>query len=326
MKNKSIKDLLAKYPKLNMSILPTPVHRLNNLSEKFGLNIYCKRDDMTGFAFGGNKTRKLDYLIAEALSLKKDTIVAIGANQSNFCRMAAAAGVLNGLEVHLVLSGEKTGTPTGNLLVDHLLEVNIHHILTEDDDQVAAAAGSLEKELIKKGKNVYNMPLGGSVPTGIFGYVEAFGEILGFCEQNDIKFNKMFHATGSGGTQAGLVVGQAVSGWEGEIIGFSVGKAGGLLSVIIIELANQTSNIFDIQFDPELVRIDESYVGEKYGAKTEKGSEAIKIFAQNEGIMLDNVYTGKAAAGLLDYIKKDYLNKDDNILFIHTGGNIELFE
>ena len=113
MQNKTIKELLGKFPKLNMSILPTPVHRLNNLSEKYGLNIYCKRDDMTGFAFGGNKTRKLDYLIAEALSQKKDTIIAIGANQSNFCRMAAAAGVLNGLEVHLVLAGEKTNIPTG---------------------------------------------------------------------------------------------------------------------------------------------------------------------------------------------------------------------
>jgi len=326
MEKKTIKKILEKFPKLNMSIVPTPILKLDKISNECETNIYCMRDDLTGFAFGGNKTRKLDYLIANALNQNKDTLIGIGANQSNFCRIVTAAGIINGMDVHLVLAGEKPGQPTGNLLIDHLFGAKIHHIDTDDDNVIINEANLLERKLIEQGKKVYNIPFGGSIPTGILGYVEAFDEILTFSRQTNTNFSTIIHASGSGGTQSGLVVGQAISGWPGKIIGMSVGKDEQLLSGIVFDLASETAKLLGVEVERELIKVDDSYVGEAYGAKTEQGEQAIKLFAQKEGILLDNVYTGKAVSGLLDYASRGLFKKSENILFIHTGGNIQLFE
>jgi len=284
------------------------------------------RDDLSGFAFGGNKTRKLDYLVYDAIQQGTDTLLAVGANQSNFCRITAAYGAANGLGVQLLLSGEQEESPTANLYLDHLFNATITHTDAFENSQVEEKSLQLETELTKQGKKVYRMPLGGSTPLGTLGYLSAFDEILNFSKKNNLNFNSIFHASGSGGTQAGLVLGKMISKWQGDIIGISVGRSATELHSVVDNLAKETANL--LNFTPNEIEfiVDESYIGEKYGAHTQAGSKAIKEFATHEGILLDNVYTGKAAAGLLDYIQKGKVDKSDNILLIHTGGNIELFE
>lgn len=321
-----IKKLIKDIPHLNFSILPTSIHKLENLSEKYNSNIYCMRDDLTGFAFGGNKTRKLDYLIADAIAQKVDTLLAVGANQSNFCRITAAYGAASGLEVQLLLSGKKEKNPTANLYLDHLFNAVVNHTDAFENAEVEKESLQLEAELIKLGKKVYRMPLGGSTPLGTLGYLKAFDEILSFSKKNKITFDYIFLASSSGGTQAGLVLGKMISNWHGDIISISVGLSAIELHSIVDNMAKKTAQMLNIAPSETKFNVDENYIGEKYGAYTEAGKNAIKEFAMNEGILLDNVYTGKAAAGMLDYIKKDKINKSGNILFIHTGGNIELFE
>ncbi|MEN8139496.1 MAG: D-cysteine desulfhydrase family protein [Bacteroidota bacterium] len=309
-----------------MTVKPTPIQKLDKISKVCKSNIYCMRDDLTGFAFGGNKNRKLDYLVADAIKKGADTLIAIGSNQSNFCRMTSGAGAVNDLEVNLVLAGKKPEQPTGNLLVNHVFDAVIHHVETDDDEVLLEKAKKLEKELRIKGRNVYNMPSGGSTNIGILGYVEAFSEIIDYEEKTGIHFDYIVHASGSGGTQAGLVAGKTLANTNHKILGFSVGRGEEELKGIVGDLANQVSKLMECKVSEHDVLVDDSYIGERYGAKTGEGEEAITLFAKKEGILLDYVYTGKAAAGLLDYCRKGKFGKDHNILFIHTGGNIELFE
>lgn len=308
-----------------MTIKPSPIQKLNKISKLCNTNIFCMRDDLTGFAFGGNKNRKLDYLIADAIEKGADTLIGIGANQSNFCRMTAGAGKVNDLEVNLVLAGEKPEVASGNLLVDHIFEAIIHHVDTDDDNVLLENAKKLEEELTSKGRKVYNMPSGGSTNIGILGYIEAFDEILDYEKKNGIQFDYIIHASGSGGTQAGLVAGKALTNTDHTIIGISVGRSRKELEDIVIDLAMQITQLKGCEVAKETVLVDDSYIGECYGAKTRDGEEAVSLFAKNEGILLDYVYTGKAAAGLIDYCRNGKFKPDQKILFIHTGGNIELF-
>ncbi|MEN8187201.1 MAG: D-cysteine desulfhydrase family protein [Bacteroidota bacterium] len=321
-----IKKLIKNYPHLSHSIIPTHIHKLENISKKYGVNVYCMRDDLTGFAFGGNKTRKLDYLIADAKAKKADTLLAVGSNQSNFCRITAAYGAAVGLDVQLLLSGEKESEPTANLYLDHLFNATVKHIDVYENAEVEKESLELETELVKQGKKVYRMPLGGSTPLGTLGYLNAFDEILTYSEKNSINFDSVFHASGSGGTQAGLVLGKMVTGWQSDIIGISVGRSASELHSVVENLSVETAKMLSISPAETNFIVDDNYIGEKYGAFTDPGDKAIKEFATNEGILLDNVYTGKAAAGMLDYIEKGKVDKSANVLFIHTGGNIELFE
>ncbi|MFC2097859.1 D-cysteine desulfhydrase family protein [Bacteroidota bacterium] len=321
-----INVLLAKHKRLNMSVLPTPIQRLDKISELCNTEIYCKRDDLTGFTFGGNKTRKLDYLIPEALEQKADCIISVGANQSNFCRMATGAAVTNGLDAYLVLAGLKPEKATGNLLVDHLFGAKILHIDTEENEVMAAEAAKLEQKLIKEGRKVYNVPIGGSTPTGLLGYVNAFQEILDYSEQTGIHFDTIILASGSGGTQAGLVLGKELSNSAHKIIGMSVGRSKEELTGVVYDLAVEAAKEVGGEVNFESVIVDESYFGDKYGVKTDEGKEAIDYFARMEGIMLDFVYTGKAAAAMIDYSRRGLFSAGEKVLFIHTGGNIELFE
>jgi len=322
----TIQEKLKPFRRLHNSLLPTPIHRLDCLSDEYGVNVYCKRDDLTGFGFGGNKTRKLDFLLAEARGLECDTLIAIGANQSNFCRMATAYGVAGGMEVHLVLGGKEPDNPTGNLRLDHLLGVTCHHVDSPDWNRWAEEAERLETELTSQGKKVYRMPLGGSTPRGAFGYVDAFAEILTDQSRLGMKFDAIIHASSSAGTQAGLVVGRAMADWPGRIIGISVAKQKTELEKDVLDLAQATAAEIDTRVDPASIIIDDRYVGDGYAMRTPGCKEAVTLFAQRLGIFLDYVYTGKAAAGLIDYLRNGRFEKDANVLFIHTGGNIELFE
>jgi L-cysteate sulfo-lyase len=319
-------NILKRFPKLNYSLTPTPIHKLENLSKFFGANIYCKRDDMTGFAFGGNKTRKLDYLVAEAIEQKTDTLVCVGANQSNFCRIASAYGSAEHLDVTLVLGGKKPLTATGNLMLDYLFGARITHIDSEDWDVWENEAIRISEDLRKKGKKVYWMPIGGSTHTGALGYVECMFEICDYSKKHKIDFDYLVHATGSAGTQSGLVVGKQLANWKGEIIGIAVGKSTHQLSEEVLTLSKETAALFETDVNKHSIKVDENYIGKGYGAHTKKAEDAIKLFARKEGILLDNVYTGKAASGMLDYLSRKHFEKNANILFLHTGGNIQLFK
>lgn len=322
----TIQEKLKSYPRLHNSLVPTPVHRLGHLSDEYNVNVYCKRDDLTGFGFGGNKTRKLDFLLAHALGAGCDTLIAIGANQSNFCRVAATYGVAAGMEVHLVLGGKQPENPTGNLRVDHLLGVLCHHVDSADWDSWACEAEELEKELTSQGKKVYRMPVGGSTPRGALGYVEAFSEIIADGSRLGVEFDTIIHASSSAGTQAGLVLGQAISGWSGRIVGISVAKPQAELRQDVLELARTTAAEIDARVDRSSIVVDDRYIGDAYAARTPACREAVEMFARRFGIFLDYVYTGKAAAALIDYLRQSRFEKKSNVLFIHTGGNIELFE
>lgn len=322
----NIQQILSRFTRLYNSLLPTPVHRLDCLSDEFGVNVYCKRDDLTGFGFGGNKTRKLDFLLPDALGLGCDTLIAIGANQSNFCRMAASYGVAGGMEVHLVLGGKQPKNPSGNLRLDHLLGVVCHHLDSSNWDDWACEAEELEGKLAAKGRKVYRMPVGGSTALGALGYVDAFAEIMQDQARLGVEFDAILHASSSAGTQAGLVTGQAASDWGGHIIGISVAKPQAELEKEVLDLSRQTAALIGISVDASNIAVDDGYIGEGYAAKTPGCAEAVALFAQHIGIFLDFVYTGKAAAALIDYLRKGRFDKDANVLFIHTGGNIQLFE
>ncbi len=322
----AINKRLEPFPRLNNSLVPTPLQKLDSLSDEYGIDVFCKRDDLTGFGFGGNKTRKLDFLLADALGKGCDALIAIGANQSNFCRVAAAYGVAAGMEVHLVLGGRKPEIATGNLRIDHLLGVLCHHLDSPDWDIWADKAEKLEKELASEGRKVYRMPVGGSTPRGALGYVDAFDEILAEQARQGVEFDAIIHASSSAGTQAGLIVGQAISGWSGRIIGISVAKPRAELEADVLDLARKTAAEMDAEVDPASVVVDDSYIGEAYAARTAGCTEAVELFARRFGIFLDYVYTGKAAAALIDYLRKGRFDKGTKVLLIHTGGNIELFE
>ncbi len=318
-----ISRLLQQFPREKVSLLPTPFHRLDRLSEMTGCELWIKRDDLTGFGLSGNKTRKFDFLIADAMKQGCDTLIGIGANQSNFCRILSAVGTRFGLDVHLILSGEKPDKPTGNLLIDNLLEATIYHVPRTERDK---KANMVYEELTSKGRRVYFMPPGGSTPVGSLGYTAGFDEILKDIKQSGINFRHIIHASSSAGTQAGLVLGQAITGWDGRITGISVDVPEKELSKNVYQLASEAGAMMGVSVNPDLVHIDGKYIGEGYGIPTKACLAAIKSFAFNEGIFLDNVYTGKGASGLLDYCDKKIITPEEPAIFIHTGGFIQLFE
>jgi len=321
------RKIFGKYSRAKISILPTPLYRLDRISAMYRAEVYCKRDDLTGFAFGGNKTRKLEFLVSDALNKKADMLIGIGGIQSNFCRIASAIGAAYGLEVHLVLGGSrKPKKATANLLLDNLFGAKTYFIESENWSDWENFAKALEEKLSKQGKKVYYMPIGGSSPVGALGYVKAFDELMYDSKKLKIKFDYIFHATASAGTQSGLLVGAALNKWKGKIIGIGVSKTGKQLTDEIYSLANETGKFFGVRIPKNKVIVDGGYVGEKYAAVTKAGQEAVEVFAKKEGIMLDYVYSGKAASGLLGYIKSKKIEKNAKILFLHTGGNIHLFK
>ena len=307
------------------ALLPTPVHELAGLPGAGTCRVFCKRDDLTGFGFGGNKARKLDFLIEDALRGGCNTLVAVGANQSNFCRMVAAYGSANGLDVHLVLGGGRPADPTGNLRLDLLLGAVCHHVDSADWDAWEGAAAALERDLRGRGRRVYRMPVGGSTPVGVLGYVAAMAEILDDEHRLGVRFDAVVFASSSAGTQAGLVVGKAIARWPGRVLGISTAKPGERQERDVLELARATAVRLGATVGRRDVEVDDSQLGAGYAQGTETCREAVGLFARSHGIFLDHVYTGKAAAALLDGLRAGRFPPGSSILFLHTGGNVELF-
>lgn len=321
----AIDTRLSGIPRQRRALVPTPVHELDGHPGAGTCRVFCKRDDLTGFGFGGNKARKLDFLIEDALLGGCDTLLAVGANQSNFCRMVAAYGSANGLEVHLVLGGARPADPTGNLRLDLLLGAECHHVESADWDAWEAEAAALERDLRGRGRAVYRMPVGGSTPVGALGYVAAMSEILDDGQRLGVRFDTIVFASSSAGTQAGLVVGKALARWPGQVLGISTAKSRERQERDVLDLAQAAAARLGAAVDRRDVLVDDSFLGAGYAQATGPCEEAVRWFARSHGIFLDHVYTGKAAAALLDGLRSGRFPPGSRVLFLHTGGNVELF-
>ena len=286
-----------------------------------GPRLLIKRDDQTGLAFGGNKTRKLEFLVAKARDKGAETLITGGALQSNHCRQTAAAAARFGFQCILVLTGDMPEQPSGNLLLDQLFGAQVAYVANRKDrDKILQETFDRAAE---EGMKPYLVPYGGSNSTGALGYAFAVKE---FIEQN-IHADWIVFATSSGGTHAGLVLGQRLFGYKGKVLGISIDESEEWLKNHVSELASSASEKLGkrIEFAPNEVLANADYCKAGYGVLTEPEREAIHLFAKHEGLLLDPVYTGRAAAGMIDLIRKKSFKKDETVLFLHTGGQPALF-
>ena len=308
-------------PRLRFAHLPTPIEPLPRLSEALnGPHLLVKRDDQTGLAFGGNKTRKLEFLVAEAQALGADTLLSAGALQSNHCRQTAAAAAKFGFNCILVLVGQPPLQASANLLLDRLFGAEI--VWAEKSRRDALLQETFEKTTAQ-GRKPYLVPYGGSSPTGALGYVFAMEEFVG----QKVKADWIVFASSSGGTQAGLVLGRRIFGYGGKVLGISIDEQQRLLQERVARLASETSELLGprLMFAPDEVLVNDEYAAPGYGVLTGAERAAISLFAKYEGLLLDPVYTGRAAAGLVDLVRKGFFKKDETVLFWHTGGQPALF-
>jgi len=308
--------------RLHFAHLPTPIETLPRLSQVLdGPSLLVKRDDQTGLAFGGNKTRKLEFLMADARDQGAKTLVSGGALQSNHCRQTAAAAARFGFKCVLVLTGEKPRQPSANLLLDELFGAQVVYV-AERKDRDRILQETFDRAA-KQGMKPYLVPYGGSSPTGALGYAFAMKELM---EQN-LQTDWIVFATSSGGTHAGLLLGQRVFGYKGKVLGISIDESENWLKNQVSELASLTSEKLGkrIEFTPGEVVANANYCSAGYGVLTEQEREAIHLFATREGLLLDPVYTGRAAAGMIDLIRNGFFKKDETVLFLHTGGQPALF-
>ncbi len=305
-------------PRLSLAALPTPVQPLPRLSAELGFRLLVKRDDLTGLAFGGNKTRKLELLLAEAQAQGAEVVLTTGAAQSNHCRQTAAAAARLGLACHLVLM--EPPKPSGNLLLDGLLGARITWTPRTRRDEALQEAAEAERAA---GRRPYVVPYGGSNALGAAAYAYALEELLaqGFTP------DAIVFATSSGGTQAGLVAGARLLGFRGRIVGVSVDEPADVLRPRVASLAGETAALLGepADFRPEDVVVEDAYAAPGYGVLTEAEIRAVLRLARTEGLLVDPVYTGRAMAGLLDLASRGYFAKDETVLFWHTGGTPGLF-
>ena len=307
--------------RIPLANLPTPIESLPRLSRILGgPQLFIKRDDLTGLGMGGNKTRKLEYLAADALSKAAKTLISTGAVQSNHCRQVAAAAAKLGLGCQLILAGEEPTEAQGNLLLDKLSGAQIFFTSKANRDQ------ELQERFTQadlSGLKPYLIPYGGSNWIGALGYLNAMREL----SDQGLEPDWIVFASSSGGTQAGLILGARLTGFKGKVIGISIEFKSEPYSVQIADLVNQTAkeSEYDWSVTPEEVLINDAYCQAGYGVLTSAEIEAAQMLARTEGILLDPVYTGRAAAGLIDMIRKGFFEPEEKILFWHTGGTPALF-
>ncbi|TNF59980.1 MAG: D-cysteine desulfhydrase [Rhodobacteraceae bacterium] len=322
---------LARYPRRFLAHLPTPLERLDRLSAELGgPELWIKRDDCTGLSTGGNKTRKLEFLMAEAEMQGADMVMTQGATQSNHARQTAAFAAKMGMACHILLE-DRTGSNNanynnnGNVLLDHL-----HGATTEKRPGGLDMNAEMEKVADRfraEGRKVYTIPGGGSNPTGALGYVNCAFEMLGQFNDRGLRVDHIVHATGSAGTQAGLIAGLKAMNAGIPLLGIGVRAPKAKQEENVYTLACATAEKLGC---PGVVArgdvvANTDYVGEGYGIPTEGGLEAIAMFAELEGILLDPVYSAKGAAGLIDLIRKGHFGKGERVVFLHTGGAVALF-
>ena len=302
--------------------LPTPIEELPRLSALLGgPRLMVKRDDQTGLAFGGNKTRKLEFLVAEAKDQGADMLISAGAMQSNHCRQTAAAAAKFGFKCILVLTGQKPEQASANFLLDGLFGAQIVTVEDRKDrDRILQETFDKAKA---DGNKPYLVPYGGSSPTGALCYAFAVEEVM----KQGVNADWMVFGTSSGGTHAGLVLGQRLFGFAGKVLGISIDEDETWLKDHVSALASDASEKLGkrIEFTPADVLATADYCRAGYGVLTDAEREAVRLFAKYEGLLLDPVYTGRAAAGLVDLIRKEFFKKSETVLFWHTGGQPALF-
>jgi L-cysteate sulfo-lyase len=338
----TLKRKMEMFPRCRFVHLPTPLHRLENITRELGgPEIWMKRDDLTGFGFGGNKSRKLEFIIADAMDKKADVIVTWAGLQSNWCMQTAAAARRFGLRPILLLfkRGDSGLDYDGNLLLDYLLEAEIRIREAEKGKVISQeyAAEFLEEivnEVKEWGHTPYVVSVGGSQPglsmdqpLGALSYVLAFAEMVEQAESAGVSITHVVHATGSGATQAGLVVGVKAMNSDIRVVGVSVSDEKEVFIPIVLDIARATERALGI--GPAIERHDiivlDEYIGEGYGIVNAEVAGAVRSLLAREGVVLDPVYTGKAMAALFDLVQKGQFRKEDKIVFFHTGGTPALF-
>ena len=322
---------LSQFPRVHLAHLPTPLERLDRLTKELGgPEIWIKRDDCTGLSTGGNKTRKLEFLMAQAQQEGADCVMTQGATQSNHARQTAAFAAKLGMDCHLLLE-DRTGYNetnyrfNGNVLLDMLhgasSEIRGPGLDMNQEMEDVAEARRLN------GQKVYTIPGGGSNPTGALGYVNCAMELMMQANDRSLRIDHIVHATGSAGTQAGLITGLKGMNVNIPLLGIGVRAPQNIQEENVYKLAQSTASLLGC--DGIVARDDvvanTNYVGDGYGIPAPSTLEAIKMFAELESILLDPVYSGKGAAGLIDLIRTGYFGKNERVVFIHTGGSVALF-
>lgn len=310
-------------PKYNLGFFPTPLHELKNFSAGYsGYRVFIKRDDHTGLATGGNKTRKLEFLIGDALAQGADTVITAGAQQSNHCRQTAAACATASLKCHLLLGGNPPDQDTGNLLLSKLLGATIHFT---GKQRKGEDLETLSDKLKEKGAKPCIIPYGGSNIVGAMGYVEATGELKQQLENEGLKIDYIFFASSSGGMQAGLTLGMALYDLQTTLMPVRIDKqetAGLSLKDIIRDLIKQGIQVFDLNkfIDLKNIPLIKGFEEAGYAVVTHQEKKAIQTLARTEGVLLDPVYTGRAFYGMMHFLEQGLLKPKSNVLFWHTGG------
>ena len=322
---------MIKYPeRLNLAQTPTPFYPLDRLSEQLGgPRIWIKRDDLTGAATSGNKIRKLEFLLAEALANGCDTLITSGGVQSNHCRSVALLGAQLGLKVHLLLRADIEPKPVGNLLLDHLAGAKISHYSVDEYRGLSKLFAQWQKHYADLGRKAYSIPTGGSNGTGMWGYIAAAEELSEDFKCNNIVPQAIVHATGSAGTQAGLMLGCHLHQINTQVKAYAVCDNAEYFSRKVRSDLEQWQSQYSPQTDIAGLIADTSdqYIGPAYGVAGDEVFDCIKQVAALEGILLDPVYTGKAFFGMMEDIKKGQFShlQGDDIVFVHTGGLFGLF-
>lgn len=326
-----LEERLARLPRVGLAHLPTPLEEAPRLSAQLGgPRILIKRDDLTGLALGGNKPRKLEFLMGDALARGADAIVISAAAQSNMVRMTSAAAAKLGLDIYPVLRGTPDAEVQGNLLLDHVFGAHITFIDTADPySQLSVdTMQRVMTELQARGRKPYLIDMRyESGPLAAIGFVAASVEIARQLAELDVQPSHLFLGTGSGTTQAGLILGAALLGLPYRVVGISVQQPADRMTPRIVDKARGAARLLDAEasgLDVPAV-VDDDYIGQAYGTPTDAGTEALKLLARQEGIILDPVYTAKALSGLIGWIRQGRLSRHDTVVFLHTGGAPALF-
>lgn len=319
---------LERMPRVQLAALPTPLEDAPRLTRELGgARVLVKRDDLTGLAFGGNKTRKLEYLIADAARQGADVVLTVGAAQSNHCRQTAAAARRAGLRCILVLSRSEHNEMQGNLLLDALLDADVRMIEARPGHGTSEVMTEIAEEERRKGHRPYQIPGGGSNGVGALGYAQCVLELQMQLLARGESIDYLYVSSGSGGTQGGLALGARLYSGSYRIVGVSPGGSAAGVQRAAARAANEGASLLGLPFEirPDDLQVHDEYVGPGYAIPTDASNEAIRLFAHTEGLIVDPVYTSKAAAAMIDHVRRGVVPRDATVCFLHTGGGPAVF-
>jgi 1-aminocyclopropane-1-carboxylate deaminase/D-cysteine desulfhydrase-like pyridoxal-dependent ACC family enzyme len=319
-------DRLASIPRVTLLSAPSPLQEATRLRGLLGPDaprLFVKRDDAIPFGFGGNKVRKLEFVLADVLASGADTLVTLGGIQSNHARATAAAAARLGLRCVIIANGSPPERPTGNALLNRLLGAEIEYIASREER--AAATRYVMERLERAGRKAYFVPLGASTSLGALGFASAVGELL----QQHPAPHAIVHASSSGGTQAGLVAGVALHGAQTRVLGVSADDPATQIESVVRTIVSGMGPLLGVDGDEVTaacsITVDDTHVGEGYGSPTSASAEAQELAARNEALFVDHTYTAKALGALLAYVRSGRIGRDETVVFWHTGGQVGLF-